>query len=750
MLAYRIIALGGAGLATVFACGVASAQSTGMPDTTSGGSNGQTTQTDAVNPQGAVVGPAPDQNGQGGIEDIIVTARKRAAAEVLQKTPVTASAFSGDQLAKSAAVNLADVGRLTPGVSFQGNNIKGQQNFNIRGVGTSGSTAADEPTVGVFQDGVYLAGKAASLGELFDLESVQILRGPQGTLFGRNVTGGAVVVETHRPDFETSARVGLGYANGDSKEESIVFNTPIAEDVAAARIGVLHRDTDGLFDYLRTGGKYGKENVWLIRPSLLLKPTGNLDILLRGEYYHLKGDPSAVRGIVPSNYPGAPITSPQRAGYVMPDDYFAITGDRGYTNQKTKSLSLQIDWRILGGVLTSVTGFRSVAVDNEQDYDGTPIQAFQTTGMFRQHQSSTELRYARSIGSLINFTAGLYYFHQYFQSQDKRTLDSATSVLASQGRLKAQDSYAAFAEVDVNITQELTLTLGGRYNKETKTADLAPYGKCSLDFAACAFGAARSVTDNNFSPKAALSYHIAPDNLVYTSVTRAFRSGGFSLSAAGALPDPYLAEQVTQYEIGTKNDFLNHRLRVNASIYQTEYKNIQRTVTAADPTIGIITSIFNAASATIKGFELGVNAQVLPWLRFDSVYGYTHARYNEFLGIANPGALRFVRVPQDTGSAGATVTHHFNGGSSLEARGTITFTGAYFYDDANLLSQKAYNLIDGTLVYRPSSDRFSIALFAKNIGNTKYASYGAALGTRGQDIYPGNPRSYGVKLGVDF
>jgi iron complex outermembrane recepter protein len=735
--------MSGAAFVTVFASGATFAQTTGGPVTSAGSQ---------VEPNSATAKRAPADDKASQLEEVVVTARKRAQSEVLQDTPITAAAFTSDQLSNTASVNLSDVGRLTPNVSFQPSNQQGQQNFEVRGIGVSGSTAADEPAVGVFQDGVYIANKSGSVTELFDLESVQVLLGPQGTLFGRNVTGGAVVVESRQPTFTESEHVGFGYGNGNTVEAQTVLNGPLpgAGGIAAGRLAVLYRDTDGLYKDGNTGGAYGADRTWLIRPSLLLRPTDDLDILIRGEWYSIHGDADATRGIVPSTVAGAPVSEEQKAGYVMPRDYYTITTNPSYTNQDIYSATVEFDYKLAGGVLTSITGYRSLKVDLLQDFDGTPLAIFSTGAHTRQHQVSTELRYARKVGEFMSFTAGAYYFDQAFNEYDRRTLDFGATNLATYAKLKDDNSFAGFAEADFNLVEDLTLTLGGRYTTETKVAQLAPYGQCSFDWSNCTFGAEKSATYTNFSPKGVLSYHIEENNLVYGSVSQGFRAGGYSLSVPGQLASPYLPEKVTQYEVGTKNEFLSHRLRVNLSAYYSDYTNIQRVVVAADPTIGIVTSTFNAAKAKIYGGEVTVNAQVTDWLRLDGVYGLTHARYDQFLGVADPGMLRFARVPADTGSFSATVTHHFADGGQIEALGAISYTSKYFFDDLNTQYQNAYHLIDSTLTYRPASRKYSISLYGRNLANTEYANWGSFLGVRGQNQFLGTPRSFGFRVGYDF
>src|SRR3546814_194008 len=220
---------------------------------------------------------------------------------------------------------------MTPNASLQPSAQRGVQNFAIRGMGVSGSTPSDEPAVGIFQDGIYWGSNYGALNELFDIESVEILRGPQGTLFGRNVTGGAVTVRSARPTQETSAKMMLGVGNGAMFEGSAVANGPIVTDTLSARLAVLGRRNEGLFRNEVTGGSYGQTSTFVVRPSIRWTPGPDLDITLLGEFYHQYGDPVVVRGVSPNTVPGGPLTLPEKEGYVTPSDYFTVSpGAEGF------------------------------------------------------------------------------------------------------------------------------------------------------------------------------------------------------------------------------------------------------------------------------------------------------------------------------------------------------------------------------------------------------------------------------------
>jgi iron complex outermembrane receptor protein len=711
------------------------------------------TSTDSGAEGAQATGNASTRDGAGRvtIEDIVVTARKRAAGEALQATPVAATAVSGLELARSNSLTLVDVGKLSPGVAFAYTG-KSNQNFSIRGIGISGTTPSDEPSVGIFQDGIYWGANVGALGEMFDLESVEILRGPQGTLFGRNVTGGAVVLHSARPTFEPSATATFGYGYRNTVDASAVLNSPIAGDTVAVRLAAMVRTTDGYYNYVPTGDPYGKDTVTLVRPSILFKPSDDFDLVVRGEYFRQRGDAGPIRGYAPQEGVAKPVvTLPEREGYRTEPGFFDInTGGRGYYNLDVYLASAEMNWKVGGGVVTWVNGYRKVVTSTSSDQDGFPVEAFRSVQEINQHQYSSELRYAADIGDFASFTTGLFYFHQAFSSKDSRVLDKGASNTGQLARLIANDSYAAFAEVDFKLMSELTLTVGGRYTKDKKEAQIAPFGACTpLTYLVCTFGPVRSYTNEKFTPKVGLSYQATPNNLIYASYTQGIRSGGFALRGA-PLITPYEPEELTSYEIGTKNDFFDRRLRVNLATYYYDFTNIQRNVVSVDPVIGTVQSVFNAAKAKVKGVDLSINAQITNEFRFDLAYGYVHARYDEFLGFPNPGSLKFIKVPTNTGTIAGTYTKELGDGGIVSLRASATYTDDFFQDDINDLHQDAFTLVDANLQYTFPGGLTSITLWGKNLTSAKYAWNAANLGTRGQNKNIGAPRTYGIRFSRSF
>lgn len=700
-------------------------------------------ESDAATSQDQAEGAQPAS----GIADIVVTGRKRARSETLQSVPISITALSAEQLSTPIVTNLIDIGRLTPNASLQSSTYRGVQNFAIRGIGVNGSTPSDEPAVGVIQDGVYWGSNYGALADLFDLEGVELLRGPQGTLFGRNVTGGAIAVRSARPGAQPYQKIMLGAGNGGLIEASAVVNQPLGETVSA-RIAAQARSGGDLFYNLLTRDDYGRTTSFLVRPSIRWQVTPEFDFTLLGEYYAEYGAPTIFRAQSPRSVLANPVTLAEVEGYVTPARYFDVfPGDPGSSDVEVKFAMAEANWEIGPGVLTSITGYRKVKSRVQSDIDGSPASGFLQGIGYDQDQWSSELRYAAELGDAVSFTAGVYYFSQQFDFRENRRLNNGGTITASRSLLE-NESYAGFAEADIKPFDGLTITVGARYTQETKDAQAAPFGSCSFDWTTCTFSPTRSYEQGRFTPKGGISYKVADNVLLFGSVTRGFRSGGFSLRGT-PLIEPYLAEDVTAYEAGFKTDFFDRRLRFNASGYINNFKDLQRTVIGVSPTLGVVQSVFNAADATIKGAEVELTAIVVPGITLSGNYGYTHARYKSFLGSTTPEALRFVRVPAHTANLSAEFEHRFDNGDKVNARISGSYSSRYFFDDANRFSQPGYTLVNADLAYTLTSG-VALALYAKNVFNEKYAIWGASLGAFGENRLPGNPRTFGLRLTAEF
>lgn len=733
---------------------------------------------------GAQEAPEPASS-SGQIEDIVVTAQKKAAGESAQRVPVAITAVSSETLTGANALNISDVGRLAPSVALQTPaSVPGFANFAIRGIGASGSTFSIDPAVNIVVDGMVYDFQGAVIIDTFDADTVEILRGPQGILFGRNTTGGAVSVRTKRPTNEFKATGQITYGNYDYLQMSGLVSGPIVADTLLAKVSVMYRHRSGFFSDRKRGtfvpnvnnpagtdpgvrlGRNPEEDAFIIRPTLVWKPTSNFDFALLGEYVRLKGGAGSVQPI-----PGQAALLQTKFGYTPSQGDFANNLNiDGRTDVTGYRLVGEANLDVGAGIITSVTGYRKVDYDSALDVDGTPFALvdFPFLGG-SSRQFSQELRFASTFSDTVHLTIGAYYDNHKFDILEQRLQSSlvaaptatvnSTLQLQSDFRQKAH-SEAIFGNIDVDVTPELTLTAGGRYSWEKKEVSAVPLSLCTgANFTSCPNSFSNlSRSWNDFSPKVGAQYQIGRDVMIYASWTRGFRSGNYNSRATSvAQLGPANPEQASSTEIGFKSTFWYRRARVNIALYQTKYDDIQRQVL-----IGAVQSLTNAASATIRGIEFEATLRPVPGLELSGNLGYTDAKYDEFKNFnvnGIPGIqpddevlarkLKFDRVPKYTAYGAIAYTFDVAGiDNGITARADYSYRSHYFSDVINtpVLAQKGYGLLGANLT--ADWGRYKLSVWGKNLTNVRWMEFANRLLVPVR--YGGEPRTYGVTVGVDF
>ncbi len=714
-----------------------------------------------------------------GIADIVVTAQKQAVGESLQRVPLAVTAINVDVIRDTQAINISDVGRLAPNVSLQtAGSFPGFPNFTIRGQSISTSLRTLDPTVTLVLDGMPLADPYGVLLDTFDLESIEILRGPQGILFGRNATGGAVVVRSRRPgnEFELDAAVRVG--NHGRFDQSLFVGGPIAGEQLRGKITVLHRRRDGLNND-NNGGTFVpapgntagvspvgnseveqvREDVWLIRPTLVWEPSSSLEVTLLGEYMHAEYGGSSARLIAPR-----PILL-NGFGYTPPPFGHQIDQNAsGGSEFEIARVGLEVNWDVGPGLITAITGWRRVSGTSLSDNDGTPFSFLEITDNPESRQFSQELRFASTFSDTIRFVAGAYYSDLQLDSVETRVINTVIAgaqsnfaTLTQRGQY-AQDASisAVFANVDVTPLDGLTISGGLRYTHEEKEMDIVLLAVCPNNVCSTT-SFQRSASWNDLSPRAAISYQATPNILLYGSYSTGFRSGNFNGRAANPLGiGPSDPEKVESFEAGLKTTFWNRRGRFNITAFHSLYSDIQQVITNQQA----IQTIVNAANATINGLEIEASLRPARGLQFDVALGYTDAQYDEFIGLDLTGdaipdpdlarELKFQRVPKYT--ATGSVSYEFDLGNlgNLTARTSYSWRSKLFTDLVNTpqLVVPSHGVWDASLTWEPT-DHIRVTAFGRNIGNTNYWDLGLSL-PFGYIAYGGEPRTYGIEVGYRF
>lgn len=680
--------------------------------------------------------------------DIVVTAQRKGRAEAAQKVPIAITAVSAQQLDNIHAVDLTDVGRMAPNVSLTPNGtFPGAANFLIRGIGINTSDPSAEPTVGVFADGMYYGVNLGVVTDTFDLESVEILRGPQGTLFGRNVTGGAVIMRSRRPsgDFGIQGKVSYGNFNQISGAASV--EGPIVKDVLNVKVAASSSSNDGLFaNAAAPSNRIGRLNDLVVRPMIELRPDDGLRMTLIGEIGRINSYGTSWKNVANS------------AGVPIPPGKFVLANDfNAQSKIRWKHLIFESVYEVPNGSITATLTARKVDSDYSTDVDSTSAPVFHLvapTGL-DQNQKSAEIIYSGEFGDHLDLTAGANYFQQRFDYTEARSLSGGATRQVSNGILR-QKTGGIFAQADLKFGT-LTFTAGGRYTIDHKAATAAKLGQCSLDALTCNYAFNDEKTWRDFSPKAGVRWQPTDDLQFYFTYTKGFRGGGYGLrTGPGVTPGPYDPETVAAYEFGVKSDWLDRKLRVNAALFRNDYDDLQRTILDLNG----FQSPLNAGSARIQGAEIEVTVIPIRNLTLAASAGYTDAKYLEFNGVDLTGDrvpdpdlaknLLLAQVPKWNYSLSADYKVPLGDSGYLYARTSYYHFGSRALDDLNRAILPPYGLLDASLAWSSADDRYRISIYGKNLANKlAYTNGGTIIAAiRSYAVLP--PRTYGVEVAFKF
>ncbi|MBD2842986.1 TonB-dependent receptor [Erythrobacter rubeus] len=715
--------------------------------------------------QEATTGEQPEARGSiANIGNIIVTGTKTQNPEDVQDVPLAVTAFNADTL---EAFKVRDVQGLTfqaPNVSLdQIGTSRGQANFSIRGLGINSSIPSIDPTVGVFVDGVYLGINGGVVFDLFDLESVEILRGPQGVLFGRNVTGGAVLINTGDPtEFLTGKfRAAVdgplvdGGRGGANYTASGVISGPLIEDVLLFKVGAYYNNDEGYFRNLFDGSNHGAAETYILRGALEAR-VGDLTVTGKVDYFDSDGDgPSA-----------------QNRGIFERDSFdFAIDNPGSYTNE-TINVSVTAEWEIGPGTLTNVFGYRDYDATTDADIDATSLFLFHSNTETAQDQISNEIRYAVSTDR-FDLTVGGFYFDQRLEYTEVRDIPVATPLTFFGGGAQDHEVLGLFANGQFYLTDALSVIGGIRWSQETKDADITfirPRPECSVVDGTCPTtgtnpfiptepnGFSDRVRFRNVSPKVGLQYEWN-NSQVYAHWTRGFRSGGYNfritdipvfLRAVEATGDFFFDEErVDSYEIGGKFETVDGAFTLNVAGYLTDISDLQREVNLADPGAGVVQNVLNTADATILGFEAEARMRLTDSFIVTANIGIIDDDYDEvFFDISSDGVvdendlnLRLPRVPEVTWGMGF-IHELFLGENEILTRVNYQFRDEFAFTDNNFGFIQSSDNLEANITWVTPLEGFSLSVYGRNLFDEVQAG--------GDTQVPfGGPLSNGVNLPFD-
>jgi iron complex outermembrane receptor protein len=692
--------------------------------------------------------------------DIIVTATKKRAGEQLQQVPISAAAYGQAQLEALQFKNLTNISLAAPNIQLDAvGTSKGTANFTIRGVGVNNSTPSIEPTVGTFVDGVYLGTNYGVILDTFDVESIEVLRGPQGVLFGRNVTGGAVSIRTRRPDgtFAVKSKMSIESGlrgTGAEKIAALSVEGTLVPDTVFAKLTGYYSQDGGYFKNTTLGRSVGRDKTWFLRPTIVLQPTDSVEITFIGETGLSHGDGPVVRN---------------PAGTVRSKDFETASNFAGKNRLKHNSATVEVNVDAGSGRITNIFGYRDFTSISTFDVDASSQSVYNLSYFTKQNQFSNELRYANRLFDKTEFVTGLYYFHQDIFGLQRDDLVYLGRYRDYGGEQK-QDSFGIFVNTDTDVTDKLTIGIGARYSVDKKDvkisrAFLTPAAQpCDFDMRTCTYEVVTGKTFKSFTPRLAVKYQFTPETQAYASFTRGYRSGGYNIrSSAAIIPGPFDDETADAYEIGLKSDLFDRRVRFNIAAFLNNIHNIQRSTTTITPT-GSVSVLNNAGNDRLKGLEGEVTVKVADGFVIKGSLGYTHGRYTKITADINADgvidardkALKLPRLSPWTYGAAVFYDTDLGNAGSLSLQAQFSHRDAAFFNDANTPGAilPAVDDLFASIGFSPAGIKnFKFSIYGRNLlneVNLGFNSSSATLPTGGFNQVSAKGRSFGLEATLDF
>ncbi|NCP10524.1 MAG: TonB-dependent receptor [Sphingomonadales bacterium] len=690
-------------------------------------------------------------------DPIVVTARRRE--ENLVDVPISLSVVTGESLVQTGAVDITALQDKTPNLTLQ--IARGSNSTMIafsRGVGQQDPLWGFEPGVALYIDDVYVARPQGAILDIFDIERVEVLRGPQGTLYGRNTIGGAIKYVTKRLGSEPSGRVRASYGSYDQLDLVGSFSAPLGDTISIG--GAIARyKRDGYGTNLTTGVDQYDKDVLAIRASAEFAPSDSIFIRLSGDSTVDKSNPRHGTRLLGNGVD--PIYAPT-------DDVYDTRAGIGDTNDvRTHGYSATGEFNLSEALtLKSITAWRSGHTDTLIDFDNTALPTLDVPAEYDDDQFTQELQLLYQ-GDRFQGVFGLYYLDGRASGAFDTVLGLLDTTILTSGEVLTK-SYSAFGDVSFDVSDQLKVSVGGRYTRDEKTGSV--YRQNFTGIRSPYFGNATAVpgllrTDytntrnfERFTPRVSISFAPDADTNLYASYGQGFKSGGFDMRGDAVLTpttvNGYNPETIDSFELGLKKSALDNRLFFSLAGFFSKYKDQQVTIQQPTLTGGIASYVDNAGRADIYGFEFESRFKASRNLSANVAVGYTHADYKEFLtyiaGGTTPIDVADQRVFQNTPkwTASGSVTWSADvGGGTFSLTPAVSYRSDYtlFEIPTPLLDQKGYVLVDAAANWISADDHWRLAVTARNLTDKRYrvGGYNFPGATFGNSIigYYGPPRS---------
>lgn len=718
-----------------------------------------------------------------GAGEIIVTARRRE--ERLQDTPVAVTAVNAAMLENKAAVNIGDLTGSAPNLLITNQNSgAAAANLAIRGLTYADVEKSAEPTVGVVVDGVFIGTSTGQFFDFFDIEQIEVLRGPQGTLFGRNTIGGVINIRRSKPTGEFGGKVELSYGRFNSLATRAVVNAPLSSDGSVGLKGFyFHNETDGWYRQAQTGGRRGFSNNENFGGALRIAPADSgFEGILTVEKQVQKYDP-VVSNLTRTGEVFCGFIPAVECNRNNTSDLYTVFGQGNVGRYSAPSATLEMNYDAGDVTLTSITGWRKSKENQTQDFDGSSVDLYYVRRLQDYEQWSQEFRVAGKVSDSFDYVVGLYYFKSdYSLAQYSRVFGFAPTVdplifdTNPQTVNGSTRSIAAFGDFNWAFADRWRLSFGGRFTRDKKALDNSFGGKLI---------GAGSDSFKKFTPKVGVDFRPNSETMIYASWSQGFRSGGFSPRAgtAASASQSYRPEVVDSFEVGTKLELFDRKLQFNVAAFYSKYKNLQQNNTLNCPSCatGNETITSNVGSAKIKGLEFDFTARPSSQLTITGSMGLLDSKFKGFIvGGVSPASGAVVPYdysrndliynPDMTASLAADYTIPTGFG---EVIANVTYRYIGRYDQQISLGPITGDLVNGPIIVNGNDPRVrtdkqglvdaslstnftlggaeaKLTLFGRNLANDKGPTHGFTVGGLWSFGTAREPRTYGATLGVKF
>jgi iron complex outermembrane receptor protein len=699
----------------------------------------------ALTPCTALAQGAPAAGGDSLVGEVVVTAQRRE--ERLKDVPIAITAVSGEQLARSGVASSTDLSQVTPGLQFATSGAYAQPT--IRGIGTSVTSAGSDANVAVYVDGVYMPNQNANLFDFSDVQRIEVLKGPQGTLYGRNATGGAINVTTLAPSYDPKASLSASYGSYGQTVVKAYGTSAVIPGKLAASAAFMSETNSG----------YSKDVLRQVDLSFFRQTAGRIKLQYDASQdlqFTVAVDASRIHDLRGYSLKviGGNVATPNAFVPSDPRDLaLSFTPNFG---TKSGGASLTTRYDLGEARLSAITAWRTTNVSILTDLDRNANANSWTSFAIRQRTFTQEVNLASDRPGKLQWVTGAFYYNDR-----ATTLNLVSSGVRSLNYSRiGSEAVAAYAQADYSLTDQLTLTGGARYSKEKRNLVAErPTGAVT--------NIADSRTWSSFTPRVALRYALDDASNVYGSWSKGFKSGTYNATAFSTTP--VSPEKVSAFEGGYK--YARGPRSLDLAAYHYSYRDIQ--VQAVTPSTGL-TTLTNAARAKIYGAEGQYQDRISDSLRFNVGLAWTHARYTSFPNAlvtipkttaaacgTNPNrpcgnsqlagdasGKDMIRTPEFTANVGVTYSQALAGGE-VQASANYFHNSGFFWNPNNRLKQPAYDIVNAQLSWGPDNGRWRLSLWGKNLTDETYFHYVTDT-TSGDAGSYAPPRTWGVRLDLDF